>query len=190
MSPIADDCFVQRHAYNGKFKKCGLKWQVVLLPNGICVVAGPHLGPRHDSRVLLESSIEDDLSSLTHNLNLQDPLAVYGDSAYKRSLHCARAVKSAIASTQMKRLSDYMKKIRVLVENILACIERTSPGLNARNLQLGNSPIGTLLCMCVLVVSILQSSFTDTTHLSHHQACSFPSLSCCKTYTTFSMVTL
>ena len=84
----------------------------MVLPNGLCVVNGPFLGNEHDSTMMLQSRLEDELQTLTALLHLVHPLCMYGDSAYAESIHLVRAVPYAQASPAVRRLNDHMKKIR------------------------------------------------------------------------------
>jgi hypothetical protein len=138
--------------FNGKERQHGLKFQAVALPNGLCVLAGPYMGPEHDSTILLMSKIEDELNALTAALGCLHPLCLYGDCAYADSLHIIRAVPWAHASVAVKALNNYMKPIRVVVEQLFACIDQMCPLLVAKHaLRMGSSPIGLLFPVATLL---------------------------------------
>ena len=99
-------------AFNGKARLHGLKFQGVLLPNGLAVLHGPWLGPEADATMAYLSKIDDELRVLTQRLGLPGWLCVYGDSAYAESNHIVRAVPHAMASPPVRLLNDYMKRIR------------------------------------------------------------------------------
>jgi hypothetical protein len=67
--------------FNGKEREHGLKFQVVTLPNGTGVCHGPHWGPRHDSTMLQQSKLEQELKTMSRALRVprNQPLCVYGD---------------------------------------------------------------------------------------------------------------
>jgi hypothetical protein len=96
----------------GKERDHGLKFQGVVLPNGMCVLNGPFLGPEHDATCMLLSQLESELHTLTTNLNAPHPLCLYGDSAYRASNYIVPAVPHHMASNAVRRLNDHMKKIR------------------------------------------------------------------------------
>lgn len=83
-----------------------------MLPNGMCVLSGPFLGPEHDATVMLLSQLESELQTLTAALNCLYPLCLYGDSAYRASNYIVPAVPYHLASPAVRRLNDHMKKIR------------------------------------------------------------------------------
>jgi len=96
----------------GKEREHGLKYQAVVLPNGLCVLNGPFLGPEHDATCMLLSALETELHALTLSLNAPHPLCVYGDCAYRASNYVVPAVPYHMASPRVRRLNDHMKKIR------------------------------------------------------------------------------
>ena len=53
----------------GKEREHCLKFQSVVLPNGLCVINGPFLGPEHDATCMLLSALESELHALTLHLN-------------------------------------------------------------------------------------------------------------------------
>ena len=71
----------QREVYNGKYRVHGLKFQSVLVPNGlIAKLYGPVEGRLHDSTLLRESGVMDEIE----HFNMADgrPMNLYGDKAY------------------------------------------------------------------------------------------------------------
>jgi hypothetical protein len=178
--PGGDGCInanvFDQDMYNGKEKQHGLKFQVrslsacaherrvacntarrvllqaIAFPNGICVLHGPFLGPEHDSTMMTLSDIEDELRILTTLLNLADPLALYGDCAYAESDHLVRAFPHALADASKRRLNAVMSKIRVVVEQLFACIDQTCPLLVKKHaLKMGQGPIGMLFPVACLL---------------------------------------
>ena len=64
----------------------GIKFQSVALPNGmIANLNGPYEGRKHDSTMLYESNLVQDLQRIAwYNGH---PLCIYGDPAYPLRLH-------------------------------------------------------------------------------------------------------
>ena len=76
--------YFQRHAYSGHKRCHGLKFQTVVTPDGlIACMWGPMNGNRHDSHMLRESSLLEQLQELMPvNGNIY---SLYGDPAYPQS---------------------------------------------------------------------------------------------------------
>lgn len=73
--------YAQEEVYNGHKRKHALKWQGVMMSNGIMVMDGPFSGRRHDAGILAETDVIQQLQQL--------PVApgdlrycLYGDHAY------------------------------------------------------------------------------------------------------------
>ena len=76
----------QRQVYNGHKRVHALKFQTVVLPNGtIGNLAGPYEGRRHDTFMLADSGLFQQLQQ--HAWHNQQPLCIYGDPAYPLSVH-------------------------------------------------------------------------------------------------------
>ena len=74
----------QEAIYSGHKKTHGLKYQALGLPDGLlAAVAGPRSARRHDSRVLVESTLEDDIRRIQAATGV-DYIA-YADAAYTNS---------------------------------------------------------------------------------------------------------
>ena len=72
----------QRLLFNGHKRIHALKFQSVVIPNGlICNLYGPVEGRRHDSGMLAESRLLDQLQLHAYTPN-REPLCIYGDPAY------------------------------------------------------------------------------------------------------------
>lgn len=81
LKPIARPVYNQRDVYNGKDRIHGLKYQAVTMPNGmIGNLYGPIEGRLHDSTLLRESGILDQIAPFTTENG--DSLVIYGDKAY------------------------------------------------------------------------------------------------------------
>ena len=76
----------QRIVYNGHKRVHALKFQSIAIPNGIIAnLSGPFEGRRHDSTMLQQSNVLQDLQLIAW-VNGQ-PLCLYGDPAYPISVH-------------------------------------------------------------------------------------------------------
>jgi hypothetical protein len=149
--------------FNGKERQHGLKFQAIAFPNGMCVLAGPYMGPQHDSTMMQLSNVERELQALTAALGLALPLCLYGDSAYADTMHVIRAVPFAHATQAVRKLNDYMKKIRILVEQLFACIDQMCPLLVSKHcLRMGHSPIGMLFPVATLLFNCKTLCYGNT----------------------------
>ena len=129
--------------FNGKERSHGLKWQGIVLANGMAVLQGPWFGVEHDASCYTMSGVEEDMSAMSARLHLPVPLCLYADSAYAETMHLVRAVHHATASQASRDLNKHMRKIRVLVENLFAYLDQVCTYLDARkSLRLGGSPLG------------------------------------------------
>ena len=77
----------QRLIFNGHKRIHALKFQSVVIPSGlICNLYGPVDGCRHDSGMLAESRLLDQLQLHAYTPN-GEPLCIYGDPAYLLCVH-------------------------------------------------------------------------------------------------------
>ena len=77
----------QKTVYNGHKKVHALKFQSVVLPNGIiALMYGPVEGKRHDCSMLRMSDLLTKLSLNAWDTN-GNPLSLYGDPAYPLRIH-------------------------------------------------------------------------------------------------------
>ena len=101
----------QRIVYNGHKRVHALKFQSISIPNGIIAnLSGPFEGRRHDSTMLQQSNVLQDLQSLAW-LNGQ-PLCLYGDPAYPISLHLLSPFRNPNGQNQL----DFNKAMRAKFE--------------------------------------------------------------------------
>ena len=81
----------QRQVYSGHKRKHGLKYQSVYLPDGMYGhFAGPFLGSSHDSSMLTESGLREELENLFPN----EDYHIYVDPAYPQSAYIFGAIRS------------------------------------------------------------------------------------------------
>lgn len=76
----------QRVTYNGHKRVHSIKCQIVATPNGLIAnLSGPYEGKRHDSTMLHESRLLNDLRRVAFYNG--EPLCLYGDPAYPLGVH-------------------------------------------------------------------------------------------------------
>ena len=167
--PGGDGCVVPNmydtDVFNGKTRLHGLKYQGLTTPLGICILHGPYGGPESDSGMLELSQIENDLAALTAEWQQQNPasspLCVYGDSAYRESMHVVKALPWALATAAERELNDIMKPVRVLVEQNFACIGQIA-GICHVRLSLGSGPVGMVFPVAVLLTNMYAILYGNT----------------------------
>ena len=101
--------------YNGHKRMHSLKFQSVVIPNGLIAnLDGPFEGKRHDSTMLQETGILNDLMRVAFYNG--DPLCLYGDPAYPLGLHLQAPFRNIHITPQMVLYNKAMSKVRVAVE--------------------------------------------------------------------------
>ena len=106
---------LQRQLYSGHKRTHGLKWQGLMLPNGIIAdLYGPYPGRRHDSFLLGDSMLNDRLQLWQQNEPVQ--YKVYGDSAYPVQSHISRGHKGVALTEAQQRENRDMSAARICVE--------------------------------------------------------------------------
>jgi len=94
--PIARPTRNQQQVYNGHKRVHALKFQGLMTPDGIIShLTGPWIGRRHDSRMLNESGLYEELELYSHGTDGR-PMHVYGDSAYSLSRYIISPYKGKI----------------------------------------------------------------------------------------------
>eukprot|EP00111_Clytia_hemisphaerica_P010919 TCONS_00032003-protein len=105
----------QRMFYNGHKRKHALKYQAVSAPNGLIAhFYGPIEGSRHDSFMLRESHLLNDLEQYSYDLN-GDVLAIYGDAGYPFRDHLQTGFPNPLCDAQ-RNYNQEMSRVRVTVE--------------------------------------------------------------------------
>ena len=85
----------QRALYNGHKRYHALKFQSVVAPSGLIAnLYGPVEGKRHDSSMLMDSSLLNQLQQYSFGQN-QCTLCIYGDPAYPLRVHLLAGFKGA-----------------------------------------------------------------------------------------------
>ena len=113
--PIARLTENQRVTFSGHKRVHCLKFQSLMLPNGLIGhMFGPMEGRRHDAILLRESNILGQLQQLyTHDGR---PFTVYGDPAYPTREHLISPIKRHVLTDQERRFNTSMSVVRECVE--------------------------------------------------------------------------
>ena len=105
----------KRAVYNGDKRVHGIKFQSVVVPNGLIAnLAGPFEGRRHDNTTLHESRMLRKLQRVAWANG--EPLCLYGDPAYPLAIHLQAPFRDALLTPQMQRFNEAISEERVSVE--------------------------------------------------------------------------
>ena len=141
----------QRIVYNGHKRVHALKFQSVVVPNGmIANLAGPFEGRKHDSTMLYESGLLQDLAQVAW-CNGQ-PLCLYGDPAYPLRVHLQAPYRTANVTPDQQAFNKAMSEQRVSVEWLFGLLSNYFKFIDFKKMQkLGLSPIGKVYIVCALL---------------------------------------
>ena len=106
----------QQAVYNGHKRKHALKYQGVMLANGLMIMHGPWEGRRHDAYLLAESPLLEQLAALP---TMEDgtPYLLYGDLAYPlREQICKPFPENNETTPEQIEFNNLMKPLRLTVE--------------------------------------------------------------------------
>ena len=147
----------QREVYNGHKRAHALKFQNVVVPNGLIAnLNGPYEGRRHDATVLCESGLLWDLQVVAW-ANDGRPLCLYGDPAYPLGIHLQAPFRNVPLTPQMARFNDHMSEVIVAIEWMFGCISNYYKFVEfQKQLKIGLSPVGKMYLVC----GILQNAHT------------------------------
>ena len=147
----------QREVYNGHKRVHALKFQSVVLPNGLIAnLNGPYEGRRHDATMprchdatmLNESGLLRDLQAVAW-ANDGTPLCLYGDPAYPLGIHLQAPFRNVHITPQMARFNERLSEVRVAVEWMFGCVSNYYKFIEFQKLlQIGLSPVGKLYLVC------------------------------------------
>lgn len=141
----------QRVMYNGHKRVHGIKFQSVVTPNGlISNLSGPFEGKRHDSTMLHESGLLNDLRRVAfHN---GQPLCLYGDPAYPLGVHLQAPFKGNNLTPHMELYNKSMSEVRVAVEMLFGNISNYFKFIDfKRQMKVNLSPLGKIYFVCALL---------------------------------------
>ena len=116
VTPTCRPKYLQKPFYNGHKRVHGLKFQSVVIPNGIILnMFGPMTGNRHDAALLRESGLLPQLDLLGNGPN-QHPYCLYGDQAYPNRPTLIVPYKGRVLTRRQKAFNNAMKSFRISVE--------------------------------------------------------------------------
>ncbi|CAB4014568.1 Hypothetical predicted protein [Paramuricea clavata] len=105
----------QRTLYNGYKRDHAMKFQSVVVPDGLIAnLSGPYEGKRHDSTMLYQSGLLPLLEQ--HAFYNGVPLSLYGDPAYPLGIHLQGPFKDRQPTPEMELFNKAMSSVRVSVE--------------------------------------------------------------------------
>ena len=118
--------FFQKLLYSGHKRAHGIKFQSVVLPDGLfgCMF-GPITGKRHDSFMLAKSELipklrefmpEEDERRQTANNEHNDVFSLYGDPAYPQSIIIFGGYRNPQQGLPQAQWNTEMSKVREVVE--------------------------------------------------------------------------
>ncbi|ETP37518.1 hypothetical protein F442_14680 [Phytophthora nicotianae P10297] len=129
---IACPSINQKQVYNGHERKPVLKYQGVMIPDGLFIeFYGPCVGRRHDSWLLRQSGL---LNILPHVLNdgYNTSYCIYGDPAYPMKPNLQVGFKGSKLTEDQIAFNAAMSKVRIAVEWGFGGIARFWPCLDMR----------------------------------------------------------
>jgi len=113
--PICRPGVNQRILYNGHKRVHSIKFQSVVIPNGlISNLHGPYEGKKHDSGMLGHSGLLDQLQQFGHKPN-GEPVCLYGDPAYPLRVNLQAPFRGNLNELQ-REFNAKMSQVRISVE--------------------------------------------------------------------------
>ena len=151
LRPVARPCQNQRVLYNGHKRTHGIKFQSVVIPNGmIANMNGPYEGRRHDSTMLYQSNLLVDLRRVAWVNG--EPFCLYGDPAYPLGVHLQTPYKRAALTDEMIVYNKAMSEVRVSVEWLFGNITNYYKFIDfKKQLKVGLSSVGKFYLVCALL---------------------------------------
>ena len=141
----------QRTMYNGHKRVHSMKFQSVVIPNGLIAnLAGTFEGKRHDSTMLYQSGLLPQLQQ--HAFHDGTPLCLYGDPAYPLGVHLQGPFKDRQLTPEMRNYNKAMSAVRVSVEWMFGCIRNYFQFVDFKSQQKVNlSSVGKMYIVCALL---------------------------------------
>ena len=142
----------QRVLYNGHKKVHAIKFQSVVAPNGLIAnLFGPVEGKKHDSAMLAQSGLLDQLQQFSHDTN-GSPLCIYGDPAYPLRLQLQAPFRGARLTPLQMAWNQSMSEVRVAVEWVFGDVINYFKFLDfKKNLKICLSAVGKMYVTCSLL---------------------------------------
>lgn len=165
---------IQRAVYNGHKRSHALKFQPIVLPDGLAIhVDGVHEGRRHDVTLWNRSNLDAQLENIFFIEGTQYKL--FGDSAYT-SKPWFEVYHSGPGLTIQQQLENADKpKVRVSVEWFFMEVKKYFPRCDyKRSLKLLQAPIGQFLKAAVLLTNFRNCIYPN--EISQHFGVQPPTL--------------
>jgi hypothetical protein len=115
---ICRPVWFQRAAYSGHKRTHGIKFQSIVTPDGlIACLFGPIPGARHDSFMLAESGLLQQLSQIMpRNQPGVQVYSLYGDPAYPQSQYIVGGYRNPAPNSIEAQWNTTMSKVRICVK--------------------------------------------------------------------------
>ena len=128
-----------------------LKFQSVVIPNGLIAnLHGPFEGKRHDSTMLQQTGLLNDLRRAAWYNG--EPLCLYGDPAYPLGLHLQAPFRNIQLTPQMVLYNEAMSEVRVAVEWLFGSIANYFKFTDFKSqLRVNLSALGKFYIVCALL---------------------------------------
>ena len=141
----------QRVLCNGHKRMHSLKFQSVVIPNGLIAnLHGPFEGKRHDSTMLQQTGLLNDLRRVAWYNG--EPLCLYGDPAYPLGLHLQAPFRNIQLTPQMVLYNEAMSEVRVAVEWLFGSIANYFKFIDFKSqLRVNLSALGKFYIVCALL---------------------------------------
>lgn len=154
----------QRIVYNGHKRVHSLKFQSVALPNGmIANLYGPIEGKRHDSGMLADSGLLQELEQYTFSPT-GEPMCIYGDPAYPLRVNLQALFRVGQITPEMEEFNRSMSSVRVAVEWIFGDIINYFKFMDfKKNLKIGLSQVGKMYVVSAILRNGLTCIYGNTT---------------------------
>ena len=154
----------QRVLYNGHKKVHALKFQSVVAPNGLIAnLYGPVEGKKHDSGMLADSNLLQQLQQRSYDTNGR-VLCIYGDPAYPLRLHLQAPFRNPVLTQPQKDFNKSMSQVRISVEWIFGDIIKWFAFMDfKKNLKVALTAVGKMYIVCALLANARTCMYGNTT---------------------------
>ena len=158
--------FFQKLLYSGHKQAHGIKFQSVVLPDGLfACMFGPITGNRHDSYMLAKSQLIPKLRQFMPEGDVQqgwnangeanDVFSLYGDAAYPQSTYLFGGYRNPQPGSPEARWNTEMSKVREVVEWGFCSIASTWAFLDFRpSMRIFKSPIAKFYIIGAFLVNL------------------------------------
>jgi hypothetical protein len=156
----------QRAAYSGHKRTHGIKFQSVTTPDGlIACLFGPIPGARHDSFMLAESGLLQQLSQIMpRNQPDVQIYSLYGDPAYPQSQYIVGGYRNPPPNSIEAQWNTTMSKVRICVEWGFKEISQVWTFLDfRRNMKIFKFPVAKYYIVAAFLCNIRNCFYSNQT---------------------------